>query len=347
MSNKRILVFRLSALGDVAMTVPVLWAMSKEYPGVSITFVSKGFAEPLVKDLPNINFFRVDDKKRHSGFLGIIRLFVDLKRLDSWDGIADLHDVLRTKIVRIFFLLLGTKIAVIDKGRSEKKALTRKRNKRLVPLKHSVIRYSDVFKFLGYPLSTVENFNGNFVSKPDISKYSDIVPFPKVGHWVGIAPFAMHKGKMYPTHLMRKVIDDLAAVDSIVILLFGGKGLEQKELMGLAEGRSNIYSMAGVLKLDQELEVMSNLDVMVSMDSANMHLATLSGTPVISIWGATHPFAGFYGWQQDPSNAIQVELYCRPCSVYGNKPCYRGDYACLFQIEPIEISRKVLKTLGM
>lgn len=347
MSNKKLLVFRLSALGDVAMTVPVLWAMSQEYPGVSITFVSKGFAEPLVKDFPNITFFRVDDKGRHSGFIGILRLFIDLKRLGGWDGIADLHDVLRTKIVRLLFSILGTKIAVIDKGRSEKKALTRKRNKRLVPLKHTVNRYSDVIKLLGYPLSTVENFKGKFVSKPEISSYSDIVPVPKIGHWVGIAPFAKHKGKMYPIHLMQKVIDELAAVDSIVVFLFGGRGEEQNELMRLAQGKSNIYSVAGVLKLDQELEVMSNLDVMVSMDSANMHLATLSGIPVISIWGATHPFAGFYGWQQDPSNAIQVDLYCRPCSVYGNKPCYRGDYACLFQIEPHQISQRALKILGI
>ena len=54
---------------------------------------------------------------------------------------------------------------------------------------------------------------------------------------------------------------------------------------------------------------------------------------VISIWGATHPFAGFLGWGQDEKNIVQIDLYCRPCSVFGNKPCYRGDHACMNRIE--------------
>ena len=77
---------------------------------------------------------------------------------------------------------------------------------------------------------------------------------------------------------------------------------------------------------------MSHLDVMLSMDSANMHLASLTGIPVVSVWGATHPMAGFLGYNQDPENVIQIDLECRPCSIYGNKPCQRGDYACLQNI---------------
>jgi ADP-heptose:LPS heptosyltransferase len=77
------------------------------------------------------------------------------------------------------------------------------------------------------------------------------------------------------------------------------------------------------------------------MDSGNMHLASLYGVPVVSIWGATHPFAGFYGFGQDHSNAVQADLYCRPCSVFGNKPCYRGDWACMHMIEPRQVIDKV------
>ena len=92
---------------------------------------------------------------------------------------------------------------------------------------------------------------------------------------------------------------------------------------------------------------MSHLDVMVSMDSGNMHLASLTATPVVSIWGATHPFAGFMGWRQNPDNAIGLNLPCRPCSVYGNKPCLRGDYACLKNISPEMVLEKVVKVLGV
>jgi ADP-heptose:LPS heptosyltransferase len=93
--------------------------------------------------------------------------------------------------------------------------------------------------------------------------------------------------------------------------------------------------------MQQELILMSHLDVMISMDSSNMHLASLTNTPVISIWGATHPFAGFMGWNQDPANVIQVSLPCRPCSIYGQKKCLRGDYACLRQIQPQTITDRV------
>ena len=72
---------------------------------------------------------------------------------------------------------------------------------------------------------------------------------------------------------------------------------------------------------------------MLSMDSANMHLASLVELPVVSVWGATHPYCGFTGWHQNPANEVQADLPCRPCSVFGNKPCQRGDYACLRGID--------------
>ena len=65
------------------------------------------------------------------------------------------------------------------------------------------------------------------------------------------------------------------------------------------------------------------------------------GTPVLSIWGATHPFAGFMGWQQKNEYAVQKKLECRPCSVYGNKECKRGDYACLNTINTEDIIEKI------
>ena len=87
------------------------------------------------------------------------------------------------------------------------------------------------------------------------------------------------------------------------------------------------------------------MDTLISMDSANMHLASLFGVPVISVWGATHPFAGFYGWAQPADNAVQIDLYCRPCSVFGNKPCYRGDHACMQQLPEEKIMEKVMNII--
>jgi ADP-heptose:LPS heptosyltransferase len=102
--------------------------------------------------------------------------------------------------------------------------------------------------------------------------------------------------------------------------------------------------MVGVLgSLYREALLMSHLHVMLTMDSANMHLAALVNTPVLSIWGATHPFAGFLGWRQSLENVIQVDMACRPCSIYGSKPCSKGDYPCLNRITPEEVVARIMK----
>ena len=90
---------------------------------------------------------------------------------------------------------------------------------------------------------------------------------------------------------------------------------------------------------------MSWLDAMVSMDSANMHLASLVHTPVVSIWGPTHPYCGFSGWHQSPDLAVQLDISCRPCSVFGNKECYIGDFRCMRSISPQMIIDKVTKLI--
>ena len=89
--------------------------------------------------------------------------------------------------------------------------------------------------------------------------------------------------------------------------------------------------------------MMGQLDVMLSMDSANMHLASLVGTRVVSVWGGTHPYAGFLGWSQKTEDCAQLDMPCRPCSVYGNKPCLRGDYACMNGITPSQILEKLVQ----
>ena len=90
---------------------------------------------------------------------------------------------------------------------------------------------------------------------------------------------------------------------------------------------------------------MSHMEVMLAMDSSNMHLASLTGTPVVSIWGATHPAAGFLGWNQKPEDCIQLDMNCRPCSIYGKKKCIYSDYRCLTGIDPDIVFSKVKKYL--
>ena len=94
------------------------------------------------------------------------------------------------------------------------------------------------------------------------------------------------------------------------------------------------------------MEIIKGLSLMVSMDSANMHFASAMSTPVVSIWGATHPDFGFYGYGQDRNNALCADLECQPCSAFGQRPCRYGDNRCLRAITPEMALEKIESLLA-
>ena len=205
-------------------------------------------------------------------------------------------------------------------------------------------RYADVFRNAG--LHYTESFTSLYeTSTPDLSALEPLVG-TKTGKWIGIAPFAKHRGKIYPTGEMELVMAELSDREDFTIFLFGGRGYEEALLDQWAFEYPRVKSVAGKYSLDQELALISRLDLLICMDSANMHFASLVGTRVLSVWGATHPYAGFYGYHQDPEDCIQLDLPCRPCSVFGQKPCPRKDWACMKQLNPDLIINKVLTSLN-
>ncbi|MEN9326651.1 MAG: hypothetical protein RI943_1072, partial [Bacteroidota bacterium] len=204
--SSHILVIRLSAMGDVAMTVPVLRAFSLQYPNVKITVVSRPFFKPFFDDIENITFFPIDLKERHKGFLGLLRLFSDLRKLNI-DAVADLHNVLRSKIIRTLFALNGKNVAATDKGRQEKKVLTKLTIKAISPTKTMFDRHYETFEKLGFPLHLE---SPTFPEKSILSEEIINITGKKEENWIGIAPFAQYESKVYPIDLMQQVIDDLA-----------------------------------------------------------------------------------------------------------------------------------------
>lgn len=345
---RHLFVVRFSAMGDVAMTVPVIHSLAVARSDLAITFVSRPAFRPLFDGMPgNVAFISADLKGRHRGLWGIVRLFLDF-RGDGVDAVADLHDVLRTKVLRLLFRFVGVPCAKIDKGRAEKRALTRAKGKVFRPLKSSFERYRDVFAALG--ISFPWAFNSVFDEiEPNRTRMAPVADWDTKGtdKWIGVAPFAKHPGKIYPLEQMERVVAELADRPHTRVFLFGG-GLEEMEALSAWENRyAHVTSVPGRLRMDGEIVLMSRLDVMVSMDSANMHIASIVGTPVVSVWGATHPYCGFAGWRQSEDNFVQVDMSCRPCSVFGNKPCSRGDYACLAGITPDEIVEKVLRLIRL
>jgi ADP-heptose:LPS heptosyltransferase len=309
---------RLSAMGDVAMTVPVLRALAIQYPELKITVISRPFLQPFFKDIPNLHFFAFDEKERHKGILGLWRLFQDLKALHV-DAFADLHNILRSKFVRSLFAMSGKKIAFVDKGRAEKKALTRAENKIFQPLTTMFERHQFVFESLGFPIHLAQP---KFPPKAKISQPEIAAIVAQSKNTIGIAPFAQYDSKVYPLDLMQEVVDALAANEHQTIFLFGGGQNEKEQLQNLAGDKKNVINMAGKIPFQDELNLISNLDVMLSMDSGNGHIAAMFGVPVVTLWGATHPYAGFLPFNQTLDNALvsdRNQYPQLPTSVYGNK----------------------------
>lgn len=346
---RNVLIVRFSAIGDVAMTVPVIYSVARNCPDRRFILVTRSSMTSIFLNRPdNLEVVGVDLKNDYKGLKGVGRLFNELRKKYEIDALVDLHDVLRTKYMRLLARLHRMPVAAIRKDRRGKRALTRKRDKVMMPLTSSRQRYRDTFARLHFPVT--ETFNGLFPDrKAPASAYAAITAPRADGlHWIGIAPFAKHRGKIYPVEMMEQVVASLSKIEGMRIFLFGGGETEKAILGDWAEKYQGVRSLAGERHgFGVELALLSNLDAMISMDSANMHLASLVNIPVISLWGATHPYCGFKGWRQSDDNIIQLPLTCRPCSVFGDRPCHRGDYLCLAGIRPAVITDKILSVLGL
>ncbi|MGM9712861.1 MAG: glycosyltransferase family 9 protein [Prevotella sp.] len=342
---------RFSAIGDVAMTVPVVKALAAAYPETTILVASRPFAKAFYEGLAdNVEFHAFDLKaQRYRGMAGMEHLYRDLSSLQP-DCVADLHDVLRTKYARLRFCMAGIRVFHIDKHRSGRRRLTRRHAKTLVQQPTSFEKYHAVFEAMGMEFSLSPE-GGHDIPTVDVSAhvlteaaqrlYDEMLSNPAGA--IGIAPFAAHEGKIYPIYKMEQVMAMLIAVHPRMrILLFGG-GKREEEVFRQWESRyaNVVYASSLCGGMRDELKLMSRLHCMLSMDSGNMHLASLVGTPVISVWGATHPLAGFMGWGQSEEDTVGMDMACRPCSIYGNKPCYRGGYPCMKKITPEQVAQKV------
>ena len=349
MKKEHILVIRFSALGDVAMVVPVVWSLAHQYPDVRITVLSRGFARPFFENLAsNVGFMEADLKREYHGIKGLNALYRRLAA-KQFTAVADLHSVLRSGFLRMRFNLNRYHVAHLDKHRKGRRHLTAASSKKeLVQQPTSFQNYSDVFNRLGFPVTI--DFKSIFENTPTGKGDLSLLPesltshlLPLTSDLIGIAPFAAHEGKIYPPQLMEQVIKQLAEQHPDARILLFGRGERENQLFTewCKQYPQCIFISQHLENIQQELILMSHLNVMLSMDSANMHMASLVATPVISVWGATHPYAGFMGWGQNSENIVQVDLDCRPCSIYGQKPCKRGDYACMNTIKPETIVEKI------
>ena len=330
-------------MGDVAMTVPVLRALVQQHPNVRVTVISRAFYKPFFNNIPNVDFFAFEADGKHKGVLGLLQLYWDLKPLQI-NFFADLHNVLRSTFIRSRFALKGTKVAATDKGRAEKNALTRAENKIFKPLLTMFERHARTFEKLGFPIDLSQQ---TFPPKQKLDLAINHLFGEKNKPWIGIAPFAQYDSKVYPLDLMQQLIHQLAQDGKFQIFLFGGDQ-ETAQLNKLSNDLENVKVVPGKLSFEQELQLISNLDLMLSMDSGNGHIAAIYGVKVITLFGATHPYAGFQPFNQPIENALvsdRNKFPKLPTSVYGNKKV-QGYKDAMRTIAPETVVQKIKSVLA-
>jgi len=330
-------------MGDVALTLPVLKGFLNQNDKLIITFVTRPLYASFFESIQGLDLFLCDFEREYSGLRGLFRLFKKLTSRKKYDSIIDLHGVTRTRILNLFFRLSGIPVYSINKGRREKRRLIK--GKIFKPLKSTLDRYLETFdhfnlkfKFPDNPVLAINkkyvNEANNFIRKNGISK----------NIMIGVAPFALHNLKTWPMSYMEQLIRLFENRLNAFVFLFGGTENEIIKLENLSRGFHERINVAGKLSLGAQLALMQKMNFMVTMDSANMHLAALGGVTTIAIWGATHPYAGFDAYRQINERNIQIdkdELSCRPCTVFGSGTCKRKDFACMQWLLPEIVFGKI------
>jgi len=334
-------------MGDVALLVPVVKSVVATYQDVEVTVVTRPKFAPMFYDIPRVVAFPADVDYTYTGVFGTRDLFRALIRKADYEVVIDMHDHIRTILLRTLFKIFGTPVVVFDKGRQEKKFFTQKENKIDQPLRHTVIRYQQAFEKAGFPFNLIEPpyFDLNDTLRAAASDWLQQKGAIKNETWIGIAPFAMHATKIWPLENYAQVISEVLRKKPARFFFFGGGDREIKFFESVQKKfPEQVFVAAGQLKLRQEIALMKHLDLMLCVDSSNMHLAALAKVPILSIWGGTHPDVGFGPFKTPSDSIVQVstsELPCRPCSVYGRDSCYVGGFPCLTRITPELIAEKI------
>ncbi len=314
------LIIRLATLGNVAMTVPVVASLSRRYPDDRFVIASKKDLGAMFAGMPNVVFHEVDN---HLDWKGVLALWRQLR--GQVDCVIDLQNVRRTRVLDGLMMLSGKPVTIIRYGRLQKQLITQLGCTRLrIPSEFD--RYCDTFRRAG--LETDTDFTAipvNLKAASDVSKRFGT----KTGRWIGLAPFAKSKSNMLPYRVTKELIERLTADPETRVFLFGAGKIECEMLRQWSTVFPRTESIAGQLRLAQELELMRQLDVMICMDSANQHLSSLVGLRAVSVWCATHPVIGFAGWKQRKEDIVQRnDLKCRPCTCHGTNHCRYANYAC-------------------
>jgi heptosyltransferase-2 len=326
----RILLIRLSSLGDVTLATAALEAIAEELPGVTVdVLVKPAFAE-IFAGHPVVAQIITWDEGCSPAAMG--------KRIEqnAYDWIVDLHANLRTRALRL--LVREPRWSVYRKGALQRRAAVKMGRPGWLGEAHVVDRYIDALAPLGIsPQRRLPRIH------PGVEAQKRAGQLLKEGGWngeqrlVALAPGARWKTKAWPVEKWVALVRHVAGPMAGVPVLVGGPDEVRlgEDILHYA-GNPGVVT-AGRTSVVETAAVLEQCDVLVTNDSAPLHLATAVSTPVLAIFGPTVRGFGFY--PLGPCDGIaERHLECRPCSLHGGDFCPRGHFRCMEELEAEQVA---------
>jgi len=339
---QKILIIRMSALGDIILTTPLLRAVAEEFPEAEIDFLTKKQFAEVLKYHPRLS--RVLGFEPEQGFFGLLKLIRKL-RAEKYDLVIDLHINPRSILVRY---LSGARL----QRRYFKRSLERRLLKwfRLNFLKNSqpvAERYFTALEDFGiFPDGRSPEI---YFSERESEKARRIIGERADQPLVGLAPGASRYTKRWPADRFAQLGEWLAQRLNAQIFILGGEqdvGVSnQVREMLTGKGIKSALDLTGELNILETSALINELDLIISNDTALMHIATAVDTPVLAIFGPTSRELGFFPYSPK-AQVIELDLKCRPCSLHGDKKCPKGHFECMLGISPEMVFEKAQKMLS-
>ncbi len=323
---KKILVIRLSSLGDIVLTQSAVQALRNEFPSSQIHYLTKRACSPIVEMFNCVDEIYYWENK--------FTLLKDLRKL-KFDLAIDLHSKFNTFIIKN---CISAKLMVTyNKKHLLRRQIVKKRTNKTIS--STVALYYTALKKIGLEsnVSAPNIFPSNNVAMPESFPVSDKIKY------IGLFPGALHKTKQYPVVQLAEFIDSVPTEWNCQFLTFGSKA--EKYLTGELNSltKTNIIDLCGNLDLQQLVFAINKMDTVITNDSGPMHIAASLQIPQIAIFGATHTKLGFAPMNKK-AIVLSADLPCQPCSLHGGKQCPIKHFNCMKLITAEQILNS-LKTI--
>ena len=315
---KKILVIRLSSIGDIVLTTPVLRSLRQGQPSAEIHFLTKKAFLPLLQHNPNVD--------RVIAFEGDLHATLRTLRAESYDFILDLHNNLRSLLIRLRLPLVAA--AVYPKDTLRIKLYTRFRIGRL-PARHTVARYAVALRKLGCHLD-----EGSLdFPLPDAAR---LLAGQLIQRHFTRMPIAVALGgnfatKRWPKEHFAALLQQLGTP----VILLGGPAERADAEWIASQLQQQCLVAAGEYDLLLSAALMAHCGRAITHDSGFMHIGVALGVQLYTLWGSTVPELGFGPYKTEHARILQVQnLACRPCSKLGHAACPLGHFKCMRDLSP-------------